>query len=407
VRTFAAILSLLAGSVSASQEDHTLITWKKIVLSEVFYSEGANVGDFNKDGKMDVVSGPFWYEGPDFKKAHEYFPAKPFKKDNDYSNAFFAYTWDFNKDGWTDILIYGFPGKDASWFENPQGKDGHWKKTEVHPSIDNESPQFEDVNGDKVPDIVCSTAGEMGYVTIADGKFHRVGEKDPKKYQRYTHGLGVGDINGDGRTDFIDPWGWWEQPESLGGDPVWKRHAGSFGGGAQYYAYDVDGDGDNDVIGSLQAHGYGLAWFEHVKENGEIQFKQRLIMGKTPEENRYGVKFSQPHAVDLQDIDGDGLKDIITGKRHFAHGSKGDAEPLAEPVIYWFKLVRGKDGVDFVPHLIDNDSGIGTQVQALDVNGDKLLDTVVGSKRGTFVCLQERKKVSKEDWEKAQPKPLK
>ena len=178
----------------AAPQDYTVITWKKHVLSEVFYSEGANIGDFNKDGKMDVVSGPFWYEGPDFKKAHEYFPAKPFKKDNDYSNAFFAYTWDFNKDGWTDILIYGFPGKDASWFENPQGKDGHWKRTEVFPSIDNESPQFEDVNGDKVPDIVCSTAGELGYVTIADGKFHRIGEKDPKKYQRYTHGLGVGTL---------------------------------------------------------------------------------------------------------------------------------------------------------------------------------------------------------------------
>ena len=31
-----------------------------------FWAEGANVGDFNKDGKMDLVYGPYWWEGPDF-----------------------------------------------------------------------------------------------------------------------------------------------------------------------------------------------------------------------------------------------------------------------------------------------------------------------------------------------------
>ncbi len=408
MKAVAATAVLLVLAPSAAREEHTLVTWKKIVLSETFTSEGANVGDFNKDGKLDVVSGPFWYEGPEFKKAHEFMPVKVFKKDNEYSNAFFAFTYDFNKDGWTDILIYGFPGKDASWFENPQGKAGHWKKTEIFPVVDNESPQFEDVNGDKVPDILCSTGGELGYVTIADGKFHRIGEKDPKKYHKYTHGLGVGDINGDGRKDFIDVWGWWEQPASLEGDPVWKRHPAKFGtAGAQIYATDVDGDGDSDVIGCLHAHGYGLAWWEQVKADGAIEWKQHTLMNEKPEDSRYGVKFSQPHAIDLVDIDGDGLKDIVTGKRHFAHGSKGDKDPLAEPVLYWWRLVRGKDGVDFVPHLIDNDSGIGTQVLATDVNGDGFPDTVVGSKRGTFVCLQERRKVSREEWEKAQPKPLK
>lgn len=386
-------------------DDYTLITWKKIVLTETFYSEGAHIGDFNKDGKMDVVSGPYWYEGPDFKKAHEYFPAKPYKKDNEYSNAFFAFTHDFNKDGWTDIVIYGFPGADASWFENPQGKDGHWKKTVIFPVVDNESPQFEDVNGDAVPDILCSTGGQLGYVTIADGKFHPVSPK--LHFHKYTHGLGVGDVNGDGRKDFLEVGGWWEQPAKLDGDPMWTHHATRFGGaGAQIYAYDVDGDGDNDVIGSLQAHGYGLAWWEHVKEGTEIKFKQHTLMDRKPEDNKYGVKFSQLHAIDLVDIDGDGLKDIVTGKRHFAHGSKGDDEPLAEPVLYWFRLVRTAAGVDFVPHQIDNDSGIGTQVLAADVNGDKRPDTIVGSKRGTFVCIQEARKVSKEEWEKAQPKPI-
>ena len=67
--------------------------------------------------------------------------------------------------------------------------------------------------------------------------------------------------------------------------------------------------------------------------------------------------------------------------------------------------MRGADkSVDFVPYLIDNDSGVGTQVVAGDINGDGLPDVVVGNKKGTFVHLHEKKTVTHEEWQKAQPK---
>ena len=171
--------------------------------------------------------------------------------------------------------------------------------------------------------------------------------------------MGVGDVNGDGRMDMMAKEGWWEQPSSLGGDPEWAFHPVAFspGGGAQMYAYDVDGDGDNDVITSLAAHGYGLAWYEHIPTPEGITFNAHTVMNKEDHENRYGVHFSQLHAIDLIDMNGDGLKDIVTGKRFWAHGPNGDAEPNAPAVLYWFELTRSKEGVDFVPHLIDEDSG--------------------------------------------------
>ncbi|MEI9895163.1 MAG: VCBS repeat-containing protein [Chthoniobacter sp.] len=136
------------------------------------------------------------------------------------------------------------------------------------------------------------------------------------------------------KADIIEAGGWWEHPASLAADPVWKHHAVNLGGGAQFYAYDVNGDGLPDIIGSVAAHGYGLAWWEQVRTGDEIRFRKHLIMGEKAEENRYGVHFSQLHALELADIDGDGLKDIVVGKRFWAHGTHGDPEPNEPAVLY-------------------------------------------------------------------------
>ncbi|HND50821.1 MAG TPA: VCBS repeat-containing protein [Pirellulaceae bacterium] len=386
-----------------------LRTFKKVKLSDKFYSEGMYYGDFNKDGKQDVVAGPYYFLGPDFQQKVEYFPAKEFDPHN-YSNAFLMFAHDFNADGWQDILVIGWPGKETFWYENPQGKAGHWAQHLAHPKVDNESPGFGDITGDGKPEIICHTDGVLGYIEpnwanpAGPWRFQAISTKGG--WGMYTHGLGYGDVNGDGRPDYLLREGWWEHPASAKATDPWQTHTVDFGGGgAQMHVYDVDGDGDNDIITSLQAHGFGLAWFESKKDGaGQLTFERHLIIGSKPEENRYGVKFSQPHAIDLVDMDGDGVKDIVTGKRYWAHGPKGDAEPDAPAVLYWFKTVRGKDRkVDFIPYQIDNDSGVGTQVIAHDVTGDGNPDVLVGNKKGQFVFIQETKQVSEEEWKKAQP----
>src|SRR6266567_7961659 len=162
-------------SPSLVQAKDILHTFKKIQLTDKFWAEGAAYGDFNHDGKIDVASGPFWYEGPDFKKRHEFYPAnatfKHKKNDgteeviegyegglgtnNTYSDNFLMFTYDFNQDGRPDILVYGFQGKDASWYENPRGREGHWQRHLIFDVLDNESPGLIDINGDGKPDILC------------------------------------------------------------------------------------------------------------------------------------------------------------------------------------------------------------------------------------------------------------
>jgi putative membrane-bound dehydrogenase-like protein len=393
-----------------SAEKHTVHTFEKIQLSDQFFSEGANFGDFNHDGVMDIVSGPYWYAGPTFTERHEYYPPVPFNIAG-YSENFFAFTYDVNHDGWTDIVIIGFPGKEAWWFDNPHNKSGPWKRHVMLPVVDDESPTFTDITGDGVPDLVCATGGQFGYAEIPKDdptqqwKFHPITPK--RGYQRFTHGMGVDDVNNDGRKDLLEKDGWWEQPASDSKEKFWKFHPGKFseGGGAQMYAFDVNGDGRNDVVTSKAAHAYGLAWFENTgSSNGEITFKEHLIMGERPDQNEYGIAFSQLHAIDIADIDHDGVPDIITGKRFWAH-AEHDPGSLEPAVLYWFKTVREHGNVHFIPYRIDSNSGIGTQVVTGDLNGDGWADIVVGNKKGTFAFIHQVKNADRHTWEGAQPMP--
>lgn len=403
-------LLLVASGVAFSGADYEVITFDKITLSDTFYAEGATFGDLNSDGAMDIVAGPFWYEGPTYEQARAFYEPRPFDPAG-YSDNFFAHVHDFNDDGRPDILIIGFPGETATWYENPGPAGGRWPAHVVFDTVDNESPAWADLTGDGRPEIVCIANGRYGYLQpdwddpTQPWTFHPI--TPDGGWGKFTHGLGVGDVNGDGRLDLLEKDGWWEQPPSLVGDLVWTKHEASFGngGGAQMYAYDVDGDGDNDVISSLQAHGYGLAWFEHVEQDGAITFVRHLIMNERPDENRYGIAFAELHALDLVDMDGDGVKDIVTGKRWWSHGAEGDPDPNPRPYLYWFRTVRDGDGVDFVPYLIDDDTGVGVQVVAGDVNGDRLPDVVVSNKKGTAVMLQERQAVSEAEWRQVQPVP--
>jgi hypothetical protein len=369
--------------------------FKKVVLSDKFLAEGAYYGDFNRDGKLDVVAGPYWYEGPDFQKRHEIRPPRVFDP-KEYSDNFLTFVGDFNGDGWPDVLYVGFPGNDAYWYENPAGKEGHWKRRLALKTAGNESPVWGDLSGDGRPELIYNVDGYLGYATYDPAKpdapwvFHAITPKG--NYQRFTHGIGFGDINGDGRMDIVDATGWWEQPADAKPGQPWIRHPFRFAAAAaQMLVYDVDGDGLADVITAWNCHQYGIVWYKQIRDaKGEIGWRQHVILPPKPDLNSPALRFSEPHALELVDINGDGLKDIVVGKRFWAHGPEGDPEANAPAVLYWFELRRDpRQGAQFIPHLIDDNSGVGTQVVAADLNGDGIPDVIVSNKKGTFLFLSQ------------------
>lgn len=380
-------------------------------LNAEFYSEGIHAADVDRDGEIDVIAGPYWYKGPTFavKTAFRTPRATPFPTSGD-ADCYAIFPHDFNADGWPDLLSFRIAGgAEAVWYQNPGSAGGAWTERVAFSAVHNESPAFVDVDGDGKPELVTNSARYGGWVAPDWGNvnaawtFKSVTAQGPTTWSQFTHGAGAGDVNKDGRIDLLFPEGWWEQPapSGTGAAMPWTHHPAPFWGkaltgedygGAQMHVYDVDGDGDNDVVTALQAHGWGLAWFEQV----DTGFVRHLIVNTRADSAQYGTAFSQIHAVALADLDGDGLKDIVAGKRRGAHGNGlGTAELNAPAVLYWFELTRPANAPPrFEPRLLDTASGIGTQITIVDVNKDGRPDILTAARRGAFVFLNQMTPVS-------------
>ena len=327
MRTLILTVVAIGLSCAACSAESPSPTFKKLRLTDKFYCEGAYYADFNKDGHLDVVSGPYWYEGPDFRKRHEIYPPKAYDP-KEYSDVFITFTGDFNGDGWPDVLYVPFPGGEAYWYENPAGKDQPWKKHFALKDVGNESPMWADVNGDGRPELIYNETGRLGYATYDPAKpdqpwvFH-AGHAAARLLSAFhaRHRLRRHQRRRP-RSTSSRARGWWEQPAKPKPGEPWIWHPFHFAdAAAQMLVYDVDGDGLNDVITAWNCHGYGLLWYKQIRNaKGEITWQQHVILPPKPDLKSDELRFSQLHALDLADINGDGLKDFVTGKRFWAHG---------------------------------------------------------------------------------------
>lgn len=368
--------------------------FKKTTLTRDFISEGVAVADLNKDGRMDIVAGYYWFEAPNWTR-HEMAPSRVYDPKKEYSNSFLNLGMDVNLDGWDDVVIVDFPGKPGFWFENPKNKavgasPREWKKHIIVDSVGiaNESPGFIDIDGDGRLDILCGDKAKKQIVwlkaptTPGDTVWKRfaISQENVPGTEIFSHGIGYGDVNKDGFKDVVIREGWFEgTKDNKAGN--WVFHPANLGEPCSHMqVLDVNGDGKNDVV-SASAHALGVWWHEQIAdEQGQINFKTHLMSSTT----------AQTHSSIMADLNGDGREDYITGKRFLAHNGRDPGDSDAA-ILLWLEFNPGKEPY-YKEHIIDNDSGAGLNIVAQDMNGDKKPDLVVANKNGVFFFENKTKK---------------
>jgi len=309
---------------------------------------------------------------------------------------------DFTGDGWADVINASFSGSNSgvTLYVNPKGEARRWDSFRVVRAQQTEIAVLKDLDGDGKPEFVYGAEGTMRYAKPdpANPTGAWIVRTVSEPGYATAHGVGAGDVNGDGRIDILNAYGWWEQPANGGAEGTWTYHPQAFGrsdgragaGGSVIAVYDVNGDRLNDVVTSLAAHGWGLAWYEQKRDAGKaISFVQHMVMDDYGTRNAGNVTFSQLHGSAHADVDGDGVQDFIVGKRYWSHqDTQIDPDAYGDPVLYWYRTVRNAKapgGAELVPELIHNRSGAGSHAYAGDLNKDGRTDIVTPTKFGTFI----------------------
>jgi len=413
-----AILLLYVIPITNAQER---IEFEKILIDSTYLSSAVTTADIDKDGLEDIIAGDVWYKAPDWKR-HEirplgnYYgtlvePTRPIGSGaRYYARSIGNYTLDIDGDGWLDVLTFNSQGAPCYWYRNPQTNyDQLWQEYVAIELFHNESPQLVDLFSDAEPVVLAGNHIGDGRYTLSwfsipsdptqPWEPHIIGHPDDFDYSvsyRKTeyfapggrgHGLGVGDIDGDDLPDIITAQGWYQAPGNGKAKENWTFHRIPFDSladpemihllFAQMFADDFDGDGDNDIIGG-SAHGYGLWWFEQVQKDGQIDFVKHVI----------SMDMSQLHAMNEVDLNGDGKNEYVTGKRYLAHLGRdpGSSDPAV--VAYVERTKDDKGSLKMYTHIIDDNSGSGTQIWISDLNNDQKPDVLTSNKKGTNLFLQ-------------------
>jgi len=352
------------------------LKWKKKLIAEETY-ESAGLIDVNNNGVLDIVSGAWWYEGPDFKKKHHIMDVKA---EGEYFDDFSNIPMDINGDGWMDYITGAWWGGALRWNENPGSPDKEWTEHIIAETESIERPCAWDVDGDGMIEIVPNTpgAGLAFYKLKTDKNGKGTGDftKHIVREEPQGHGLGAGDIAGNKRCDFVLNNGWLEAPEdTLNGKWIWHPEFQLMqSASTPILVVDVNGNGLNDIIVG-GGHEYGLDWWE-----------QRIVNGKrTWAPHPIDPFNSQYHDMQWIDIDNDGQCELVTGTRYRAHcgHDPGSSDDLG---IFYFK----RNGESFSKQVIEfgpagKATGCGIYFATADLTGNGFPDIVAPGKDGLYL----------------------
>ncbi len=363
------------------------VKWRKAWISDEAF-ETVGVFDVDGDGIPDLVSGGFWYQGPEFRNKHEIGAVGKF---GEYYDDFSTIPLDINGDGRLDFVTGGWLGDTLRWRENPGETGKPWPEHVIAKTGNIETTRGWDIDGDGVIEIVPNTPinPEVAYYKLITRNGNGTGEFRKVLIYRFEaggqgHGLGCGDIAGNGRRDIVLCKGWLEAPA----DPehgAWQWHEDfpnppwGWSASVPMLVADVNGDGVNEIIVG-NGHGYGLWWLEQKQIAGKREWTIHPI---DPGNAQY-------HDLIWADIDDDGRPELVTGKRHRAHcgNEPGEWDDLG---IYYFKWT----GEGFAKQIIDygaiglGGKGVGIHFALADLRGTGRLDLVAPGKDCMFVYYNE------------------
>ncbi len=361
------------------------------------HAEGISTADMNGDGRIDILSGAYWYENPGPQGGewtrHQF---RTVEMTNEFVSDCGEWVVDVNHDGAPDLVTVGWQTDGLWWYENPKKEGVMWQRHMITHTMDTEGGWMADLNGDGKPDLALAHYGRSGVIWVdfagPEPKVHHVGGHDQD-----GHGIGMADVDGDGKVDLLTPFGWFKNVDA--NQDKWEWHADWTLGEAGFpiIGYDVNNDGKTDIIYG-RGHSYGLYWLEQQGDGTNRHWVKHTI----------DESFSQVHVLKLVDIDGDGQMELLAGKRYRGHSGNdpGSYDPL---VLYYYKIDRKKGQFTRYAMSVNGTAAAGTQFIVQDLDGDGDLDVAVAGKTGVHFlenlkinnvpkALREKETLLNKDW---------
>jgi len=348
---------------------------RHIINSDSTFS-GCAVFDVNADGRLDIVSGGWWYEAPTWEKHFLRDVEEIRGRFDDYSNLPF----DVNGDGHLDYISCNYRSESIYWVQHPGANlaaGAAWERHVAATPGAMETGRLCDIDGDGRLDVLPNGT-----------KFAAWWDVEPVETPRWTryelpqelagHGVGSGEINGDGRNDLVGPHGWAEAPKDRRNErwqfhpefDLWKDAS------IPILVQDVDNDGDNDLVWG-RGHRFGVYWLEQIRDasgSGERSWVRHAI----------DTSWSQAHSLLWEDLNGDGTPELISGSRFMGHDGKDPGEYNPLTVCSYQFLPESRTWKRQT--LWSGDSvGFDLDPKVNDLDGDGDLDLICPGRSGLYV----------------------